>query len=221
MNEKSSFKNKSEKYNIAWFKLAEFVSRGEKERALGIYKLLTLSINDPALIYQLEGDILLAFNDENAIDKYLKAGQLYLDNLRFIEAVSIYEHLISLKPDSLKFNIQALEIYKQLDLNKKIIITLKNLITVSLTDGNTQQAVIFLNELEQIKTNIDLTNEYSNIIFSLIKNNESKEIIFCYIEKVLALYLQNNDNKISIFMNKIEILNSGLHQEIIEYFKIY
>src|SRR3990172_10433854 len=67
----------AEKYNIAWFKLAEFVARGEKERALGIYRLLIHSFDDKAFSYQLEGDLLSAFNDESARDKYLSAAQLY------------------------------------------------------------------------------------------------------------------------------------------------
>jgi hypothetical protein len=30
-----------DKHTIAWFKIAECVSRGEKERALGVYRLLS------------------------------------------------------------------------------------------------------------------------------------------------------------------------------------
>ena len=89
----------SDKYNVAWFKLAEFVGRGEKERALGLYRLLVHSFNDQALALQLEGDILLSFNDMNALEKYGSAALLYQERGRFIEAVAIYEHMIMLKPD--------------------------------------------------------------------------------------------------------------------------
>ena len=51
------------KTSLAWFKLAEFVTRGEKERALSIFRLLAHSIRHDALVVQLEGDILLAFDD--------------------------------------------------------------------------------------------------------------------------------------------------------------
>jgi hypothetical protein len=67
----------SESYTIAWFKIADFVARGEKERALTVYRLLMYSVAEPALSYQLEGDILLAFDDDAAIDRYHVAANLY------------------------------------------------------------------------------------------------------------------------------------------------
>lgn len=67
----------SETSNIAWFKLAECVTRKEKERALTILRLLVHSFNDPAFAAQLEGDILRAFSDEKAGESYRRAQQLY------------------------------------------------------------------------------------------------------------------------------------------------
>ncbi len=65
----------SGKYTIAWFKLAECVSRGEKERALGVYRLLSHSLDDSALVCQLEGDIFLSFNDkQQAVTNYALMG---------------------------------------------------------------------------------------------------------------------------------------------------
>ena len=67
-----------DKYNVAWFTLAECVARGEKVRALGVYRLLAYSIDDSAFRRQLEGDILLAFQDkDDAIVKYKEAAFLY------------------------------------------------------------------------------------------------------------------------------------------------
>ena len=51
----------SDKYTIAWFKLAECVAKGEKEKAFGVYRLLMHSLEDQAYAYQLEGDLLDAF----------------------------------------------------------------------------------------------------------------------------------------------------------------
>ena len=53
----------SDKYNVAWFTLAECVSRGEKVRAMSLYRLLVHSIKDGAFACQLKGDLLLAFRD--------------------------------------------------------------------------------------------------------------------------------------------------------------
>ena len=63
----------ADKYNIAWFKLADCVARGEKERALGVFRLLSHSFDDPALARQLHGDLLLSFRDERAQEKYEEA----------------------------------------------------------------------------------------------------------------------------------------------------
>lgn len=81
--------------SIAWFKLAEFVSRGEKERALGIYRLLSYSITDAALNAQLEGDILIAFSDERALESYHKAILLYNRAQQPMHLFPLYCNLIS------------------------------------------------------------------------------------------------------------------------------
>ena len=86
----------SDKYSVAWFKLAEFVGRGEKERALGLYRLLMHSFDDRAFTYQLEGDLLLSFNDEEAQDRYIQAARLYQEDGNVFKAVAVYEHLLFL-----------------------------------------------------------------------------------------------------------------------------
>jgi len=113
--------------SIGWFKLAEFVERGEKERALGIYKLLALSINDIAFTYQLEGDILLAFEDQQAYSKYLLATEHYIKQHNIPAAIGTLHHLAILAPNQ----TQAWELLTDLYLNHlltKINIHLKNLI---------------------------------------------------------------------------------------------
>ena len=84
----------SESYNIAWFKLADFVARKEKERALSVLRLLMHSISDEALTYQLEGDILQAFQDYSAIDRYHAAAQMYQKLGKFQQAISSHHYAI-------------------------------------------------------------------------------------------------------------------------------
>jgi hypothetical protein len=85
-----------EKSSIAWFKLAEVITRGEKERALGIYRLLMHSISDDAIKAQLEGDILRIFNDPAAVQSYGRAAELYQKNNEAMQASLLYEVIISL-----------------------------------------------------------------------------------------------------------------------------
>src|SRR3989339_211617 len=107
-------------HNIAWFKLAEFVSRGEKERALSVYKLLMHSIADQAFAYQLEGDILLAFDDITAIDRYNSAANLYRKDGDYQKAIAVYEHVCLFQQD-LKILEALLDVYDILGDQKGII----------------------------------------------------------------------------------------------------
>ncbi|BDC34423.1 hypothetical protein Noda2021_03810 [Candidatus Dependentiae bacterium Noda2021] len=85
----------SDKYTIAWFKLAECVARGEREKALGVYRLLSHSIDDPAYAIQLEADILLTFGDYvSAGQKYYESALLYRANGRYTQAAALCEHTL-------------------------------------------------------------------------------------------------------------------------------
>lgn len=83
----------SRKSTVAWFKLAEFVERKEKERALAIYRLLVHSLNDPAYSAQLEGDLLAAFHDERATESYRRAALVYEKTDRFFSAALAHEQI--------------------------------------------------------------------------------------------------------------------------------
>lgn len=105
----------TEKYNIAWFKLAECVSRGDKERALGVYRLLSHSLHNEAFRAQLEGDIWLSFGDlDNAIALYREAAHKYRLNGQLFEAASIFEHLQILDPETEFYKMAAQELYAHL-----------------------------------------------------------------------------------------------------------
>ncbi len=111
----------SGKYTIAWFKLAECVSRGEKERALGVYRLLSHSLDDSALICQLEGDIFLSFNDKKqAVINYYQAAQLYKKDNRMLEAAAVYEHLLTIQPEDKKYRTVIIHLYNQLNIQSKV-----------------------------------------------------------------------------------------------------
>ena len=67
-----------DKHTIAWFKIAECVSRGEKERALGVYRLLSHSFNDDAIARQLEADIYCSFGEaDQAVLLYQQAMERF------------------------------------------------------------------------------------------------------------------------------------------------
>jgi hypothetical protein len=77
--------------SIAWFRLAECISRGEKERALNLYRLLTHSFHDPAFIKKLEADIIATFDLLLATKEYIQAAALYYKRGDAQEALLIYQ----------------------------------------------------------------------------------------------------------------------------------
>lgn len=119
----------AEKYNLAWFKLAECVSRKEKERALGVYRLLSHSLGNDALATQLYGDLLLGFNDKaGAIEKYLQAADIYKKSENTIEAIAVYEHLLFLQSDEIKYFFDLFDLYAKINMQFKIVDHTKKLI---------------------------------------------------------------------------------------------
>lgn len=83
------------KYSVAWFKLAEFVSKREKEKALALHKLLAYSLQDTALSLQLKGDILTAFSDESAIEYYIKAADYYEKFGEVEQSIYLYQNIFN------------------------------------------------------------------------------------------------------------------------------
>ncbi len=82
--------------SVAWFRLAECINRGEKERALNLYRLLTHSFHDPAFIKKLEADIIATFDKELAVKEYMHAAHVYCKRGDAKEAVLIYQLLVDL-----------------------------------------------------------------------------------------------------------------------------
>lgn len=111
----------SDKYNIAWFTIAQCVARKEKERALGVYRLLSHSFEDVAFARQLEGDIFLSFNDiDMATEKYVHAIELYKQSKRLRQAAAVYEHLLIMHPANQTYREDLVGIYNILGMYDKV-----------------------------------------------------------------------------------------------------
>lgn len=111
----------SDKHSIAWFKIAEYVSRGEKERALGVYRLLSHSFNDEAVARQLEGDIYFACDETGlAIPLYMQSMHAYQKSRRFLEAAAVCEHLIAMNGGDIALYKEAIKLYQLLNSMTKV-----------------------------------------------------------------------------------------------------
>jgi tetratricopeptide (TPR) repeat protein len=137
-----------DKHTIAWFKIAECVSRGEKERALGVYRLLSHSFNDNAVARQLEADIYLSFGEQGlAIPLYTQAMELYQKSHRFLEAAAVCEHLITMNSTDTVLRREAIKLYNALDNLTKIYAHIEKALDIILSKGQDHQVQEFLSHL--------------------------------------------------------------------------
>jgi len=126
-----------DKHTIAWFKIAECVSRGEKERALGVYRLLSYSFNDMAVALQLEADIYFSFfEQEQAIVLYHQAMDLYQKSERYLEAAAVCEHLITMRPHDLLLRREVIKLYHPLGLEAKMRMHIQKIVDTIFLTGN-------------------------------------------------------------------------------------
>lgn len=207
----------SEKYNIAWFKLAEFVVRGEKEKALGIYRLLSHSINDLAFSCQLEGDLLLSFNDEKAIEIYNRAAFLYQKEGKLQQAIGIYEHLVLLKPEIAEYLNKLISLYQKIDNDSKKIKTAYALIDLHINQKKIDEIEPIFDQSVLNEAEIIILYEY--LIFKLIEYPKyyNQELFYLYLNKYLD-YIKNDIN-ISKFMVKVSEIDSKIYNYALDYIK--
>ena len=138
----------SDTYNVAWFKLADCIARGEKERALGVFRLLSHSFDDSALACQLYADILRSFDDPAAIAKYQEAAGLYRSRKQFLEAAAVYEHLATLDPENSAFRLAMIELYQQLNIRSKVTQYVQKLLQLLLQKNEWKKAIEIVMEYE-------------------------------------------------------------------------
>jgi tetratricopeptide (TPR) repeat protein len=137
-----------DKHIIAWFKIADCVSRGEKERALGVYRLLSHSFNDKAVARQLEGDIYLSFGEQEvAIPLYQQAIEWYQKSQRFFEAAAVCEHLVSMNEADLVLRREAIKLYHALGNISKMHEHIEKTLDVILATGQGHNIQEFLSML--------------------------------------------------------------------------
>jgi len=209
----------SDKYNIAWFTLAECVSRGEKVRALSLYRLLVHSISDQAFTSQLKGDLLLVFQDTTAAELYEKAAELYLKDNRLLEAVGVFEHLLSLDPEKYQYIKVLIKLYKKLGIQSKVNAYLNQLFDSALAGGDIDATADVLEQIEANATQAELEQAYQQYVQFLFKQKELPiDTIILYGKKAIDQFLlSENDKQLQQFLTTIEVLNNECYLELCRY----
>lgn len=217
----------ADKYNVAWFKLAECVSRGEKERALGVYRLLSHSLSDKAFASQLEGDILSAFDDKNsAKERYNRAISLYKKDKRLLEMAAIGENMHFLYPKD-RFYIELLiDTYTSLSIKYKATVYLNKFVTLSLGERDEPAAIDILDRYEATVAANELVIIRQQLVYALVKTNSLPfEQVIQQIKKTidgLWLTTNNDTNKnhnfaLQQFLASIQELNDDYYLHATEY----
>ncbi|MDP3888928.1 MAG: hypothetical protein Q8Q25_00070 [bacterium] len=197
-----------DKYNVAWFKLADCVSRGEKERALGVYRLLSHSIDDHGLRAQLEGDLLLSFNDGGAVDKYCKAIALYKKEGKVLQAAAVYEHILAFEPKNKQHRDDILILYKQLNMWPKVESHAQLLMAQLITEQKIDEAEKILDDLS-ITTAAPL---HEQLVFAHIDAKSAHKIVEEHIALVVdGLLKRNEDKQLQQFVARLHAVDSHYH----------
>ncbi len=198
-------------HNIAWFKLADFVSRGEKERALSVYKLLTHSIADKAFAYQLEADILLAFDDEIAINRYHCAANIYIQHRDYQKAIAVYEHITSCKQD-IKTLESLLDVYDILGQQSGIINSFARFANLAVQSKNFGLLINRLHVYLMTQNNSLQAELYGSTFFALLFHDVKNPQINIYLFQALDLYVKAEDSyALTKFMAKLKVSHEDFY----------
>lgn len=209
----------SDNCNIAWFKLAECVARGEKERALNVYRLLSHSIEDSALAYQLEGDILSSFNDDDALDRYRQAAHMYQDAGQFLEAAAVYEKLLILTDDNISYAQCLISIYKELNLSHKAAQWLYFVLMKYLDDKILDKAIRIVEQLEDLDEKQWSAQAHVQVIWVLLEDDhiQSKKVMH-YIKKALDDLIALHDNQqLQKLLSQLKALHTDFYHKACAY----
>jgi tetratricopeptide (TPR) repeat protein len=211
----------AESYNIAWFKLADCIARGEKERALGVYRLLSHSLDDSALACQLLGDILRSFQDERALKKYEEAAELYRSQNRVIEAAAVYEHLRSLDPEQKEYRLQLIELYQQLAIRSKVTHYVADLITLLLVNNEWHQAIEMVLRYETAGDVAFCARLHEQLLFHLAATKEVlPDTAMVHAKKAIDAWAECNDIKaIAQLLSRLESINKKVAQHAQTYWQ--
>lgn len=211
----------NDKYTIAWFKLAECVAKGEKEKACGVYRLLKHSLEDEAYAYQLEGDLLGAFGDERALQKYAHAAHLYYQNNRFKEAAALYEDLLVLEPTNDQYVLKLVEVYKHHKNNEFFFNKITQVIDIAIARKLYTLLLPLLVDIENRCTMSQLIGLYTHVVLQAVTHKElHMEIVTQLLHATLNFFIyRDGGSYLQSFLSTLEQTDSAWYKRACSYIK--
>lgn len=203
----------TDKYTVAWFKLAECVAKGEKEKAFGVYRLLMHSLEDKAYAHQLEGDLLGAFQDERALEKYEHAAQMYMSNNRWKEAIALYEELVIMSPDNIRAMHCLLELYTKHKKPEQYASKIIKLSYSFFSKKNFMYASQLIDMLPECAVPQETVQACISLCMYAIKKNEleTHQIEKTLYKTLFYLINETETNLLATFLSDLEQINAHWH----------
>ena len=204
-----------DRYSIAWVKLAECILRREKERAFGVYSLLSHSFDNLAVRLQLEGDILLAFEDQlGAARVYEKAAQRYCEQKKFVQATAIYNHLFTMS-GSQEYVDKILLLYVEFNQPAEILIYMRHLCLLMLRRYELDQVIQLL---DRINWEGDQRTEFITemtclaVVDHLMPSAMKTKVVHAALDLVM-----HDVQLLSVFFSKIKAIDPHYYHEACAY----
>ncbi len=209
----------AERQSIAWFKLSEFVARGEKERAMSLLRLLTHSFEDRAYSRKLAAEILASFDDTQAIEEYIQAAHLYRLQGDLIEAVSIYELLTLLEPEAPEYYEKVIVFFQELGNAEKVLSYQKQLCNLFLSKGRVDKAITLFESIELALDGIEKLSFLQMIVITALMHKYSQQVVITsYLKRALEGLLRfSQEAELTVFLAKLETLNRIWHKDALAY----
>lgn len=208
-----------DKHTIAWFKIAECVSRGEKERALGVYRLLSHSFNDSAIARQLEADIYSSFGEvDQAFVLYQQTMELFHKSHRFLEAAAVGEHLITMRPDDIPLHREIVQLYISLGMVLKIRTHVQVLAALFAKKDQWYEIKNIILDCLRISDISGRVEVYSDIIITAHKAGYPWDIIAYSIEQAID-DISGVDNKkcLQVMVSLLQVYSDALYNHAVAY----
>lgn len=212
---------KSVTSNVAWFKLAEFIRRGEKERAFALYRLLTHSLSDQPFLKKLEADIWLAFDEQEGQERYNNAAHCYLQEGRHNEALMIFEYLANRYSKNKTYLEKVIQGCEQLGWHYKRTIFEKKLFEILLEKGAIGKAYELFQTLQSSLKDAELFSFHRIFFVAALKNHHAEqEHMKVSLHKALEGLLRTGaQQEMQQFLATLESLNSVWHKDAVAYLR--
>jgi tetratricopeptide (TPR) repeat protein len=212
----------TEKKTIAWFTLAECVSRGERERAFGVYRLLSHSLDDRALALQLEADLLCAFKMESeALEKYEKAMKVYKQSSKLLEAAAVCEHMRLLDTHNSAYAQQALELYSSLQFEDRAADLLVELVTTYVKQSSYDAACAVATAIPALHNYGKQGFCYERVVAALaLLKQVPIHVRSLYVQKAINAYMQHGaQESITQFLGNLSARDQEAYQIAVKFLK--